>query len=218
MQTRFVAARWSHSTAHSAVRSLLDKGWVREVEITSAAAEQAISNATVPANVSLRSDVSALLALTLTLPEPHRSRDAANPQQKTTRYEVTGEGLVIFWRWLRVPAEEDPLRDELLLKVAFSRPEHAPLLIELIKAEEERYDRQWKELHASVAALEDRLADDAFVTAQDWPVLMAIGLLRDEIGLWDSKRARRERLRGYVESLSVEAARRAQHAREQRRR
>jgi hypothetical protein len=220
MQKRFPAARWSHSTAHSSVRSLQRKGWAREVQgARQAAGDSALSSSmAVPASVSLRSDVSALLASTLTLAGPDHSRDAASSKQKTALYEPTAEGLEVFWRWLRVPADEDPLRDEMLLKVAFSRPEHSGLLVDLIKVEEERYDAKWQELHASVALLEDRLADDAFITAQDWPALMAIGLLRDEMGLWDSKRNRRERLREYVESLSAEAARRVEQARAQRRR
>jgi DNA-binding PadR family transcriptional regulator len=47
-------------------------------------------------------------------------------------YETTDEGMRAYETWIRTPAKVEPLRGELALKVALSRPEHGPTLLALI--------------------------------------------------------------------------------------
>jgi DNA-binding PadR family transcriptional regulator len=47
-------------------------------------------------------------------------------------YETTDEGLVAYESWIRSPARVEPLRGDLALKVALSKPEHARTLLALI--------------------------------------------------------------------------------------
>jgi hypothetical protein len=201
LQERFVAAQWSYSTAHSALRSLKSQGYVGTVDATR----------TPPAGTQTdtgrhaRPDISALLS-TPSRPQP---RPGDRPVEGDTVYEATGEGTKAFWRWLRFPAPRTAIRDELRTKIAFSRPEDAPRLIELLEEEEREYEREYNALHESIGPLEDRMSAEAFVDGQDWAALMMVGLLRDEMSIWLAKQRQRERLREYLEGLSAEALRRA---------
>lgn len=47
-------------------------------------------------------------------------------------YETTDEGVQAYEAWIRTPARVEPLRGELALKVALSRPEHGEALLSLI--------------------------------------------------------------------------------------
>jgi DNA-binding PadR family transcriptional regulator len=47
-------------------------------------------------------------------------------------YETTDEGVEAYETWIRTPARVEPLRGELALKVALSRPEHGAALLALI--------------------------------------------------------------------------------------
>jgi DNA-binding PadR family transcriptional regulator len=47
-------------------------------------------------------------------------------------YETTDEGVEAYEAWIRSPARVEPLRGDLALKVALSRPEHGPTLLGLI--------------------------------------------------------------------------------------
>lgn len=209
LQKRFVAARWSHSAAHSALRSLETNGYVRPI-IASRRTAVPASNDVADTSWHARPDVSALLSRTRGQLRPQSSRSLEG-----TLFEATLQGTKVFWRWQRQASEPDALRDELRMKIAFSRPEHIPRLIELIEEEERYYEREYERLHKSIGPLEDGIADDAFVTAQDWSALMSIGLLRDEMAIWLAKQRQRERLREYLEGLRDEAARRASGLRSQ---
>lgn len=59
------------------------------------------------------------------------SREHLSKRERQPRvmYRVTAEGLARWEKWLSTPAKVEPLRSELALKVAISRPEDAlPLL------------------------------------------------------------------------------------------
>lgn len=65
-------------------------------------------------------------------------------------YETTDEGIEAYEQWIRTPARVEPLRGELALKVALSRPEHGPALLSLIDDYERACLERLKE-HAEIA-------------------------------------------------------------------
>ncbi len=206
LQERFLAAQWSYSTAHSALRSLKSQGYVSTVHAPGAPS----AGTQTDTGRYARPDISALLAVP-SGPQPRAGDRPAGGGD--TVYEATGEGTKMFRRWLRFPAPRTPIRDELRTKIAFSRPEDAPRLIELLEEEERVYEREYNALHESIGPLEDRMSAEAFVDGQDWTALMMVGLLRDEMSIWVAKQRQRERLREYLESLSAEVLRRAPSSR-----
>jgi DNA-binding PadR family transcriptional regulator len=206
LQERFVAAQWSYSTAHSALRSLKGQGYVSTIDATRAP----LAGMQTDTRRHARPDISALLS---TPQPPTTAASRERPAEGDTLYEATGEGTKAFWRWLRFPAPRTAIRDELRTKIAFSRPEDAPRLIELLEEEEREYEREYNALHESIGPLEDRMSAEAFIDGQDWPALMMVGLLRDEMTIWLAKQRQRERLREYLESLSAEALPRASSTR-----
>jgi DNA-binding PadR family transcriptional regulator len=44
-------------------------------------------------------------------------------------YHPTDQGAVAFERWLASPERKEPIRTQLLAKIAVARPEHAPMLL-----------------------------------------------------------------------------------------
>lgn len=44
-------------------------------------------------------------------------------------YHATDQGAVAFERWLASPERKEPIRTQLLAKIAVARPEHAPMLL-----------------------------------------------------------------------------------------
>jgi hypothetical protein len=213
LKGRFLAAQWAHSTAHSAVKKLEAQGYVRKAEARRRSAFAANSNVAGGESRG-RPDVYALLMGAQRQMPPESSRRSQEIDEGEF-FEASSPGIEVFWRWLRQEGEPDGLRDELRMKIGFSRPEHSPRMIELLKEEERRYEHQYELLHQSLGPLEDRISDDSYVVAQDWSTLMMIGLLRDEMAIWFAKLKQRERLREYIESLSNEAARRTSSSRPQ---
>lgn len=201
LQERFVAAQWSYSTAHSALRSLRGHGYV----CTADATQGPLASAQTDTCRHARPDISALLAA----PRSPQPRTGDRPAEGDGFYEATREGAKVFWRWLSSPAPRTAIRDELRTKIAFSRPGDALRLIELLEEEEREYEREYNALHQSIGPLEDRMSAEAFLDGQDWPALMMVGLLRDEMSIWLAKQRQRERLREYLESLSGETLRRS---------
>jgi hypothetical protein len=200
LQERFVAAQWSYSTAHSALRSLKGHGYV----CTTDTARGPLTGTQTDTHRHSRPDVSALLAASG--PQTARVKDRS-VEGDTTVYEATTAGAKVFWSWLRYPAPRTAIRDELRTKIAFSRPEDAPRLIELLEEEEREYEREYNALHESIGPLEDRMSAEAFLDGREWQALMMVGLLRDEMSIWLAKQRQRERLREYLESLSDAASR-----------
>jgi DNA-binding PadR family transcriptional regulator len=47
-------------------------------------------------------------------------------------YETTDAGIEAYEAWIRTPARVEPVRGELALKIALSKPEHGPALVALI--------------------------------------------------------------------------------------
>jgi len=51
-------------------------------------------------------------------------------------YRVTEAGVAAFEDWLRRPVRKEPVRMDVLARLAVSRPEHAPLLLEALDSYE----------------------------------------------------------------------------------
>lgn len=206
---RFVAAQFSLTTGRSAIKSLVAKRYICVYDgvpaPTRAARAKADSSTRAPQRPDLR-------ALGLSGPERAADREDG-PAADGYVYHATPEGLIVFWRWLRKSSSIAAIRDELRTKIAFSRPEDAPRMIELIEIEESECRAQYNTLQESLAAFEERIDAEAFVSGEDWSTLMMVGLIRDEAAIWFAKLKQRERLRGYMESLRRESLRRADRSR-----
>ncbi|HEY6780059.1 MAG TPA: PadR family transcriptional regulator [Thermoleophilaceae bacterium] len=90
-----------------------------------------------------------------------REHDVLSERRRRTGprvvYETTDEGLEAYEEWIRTPARVEPLRGELALKVALSRPEHGPALLTLI----DDYERACLErLKEHAAAAEDAVEQE----------------------------------------------------------
>lgn len=209
LSKRFPSAEWSRTAAHSALRSFEDKRYVCVVVAprTGGGADVSRGGDGGGSPPGMRPDVSALLARTRGRLPPE-AVGAGEESDDGRVFEAMPGGVEVFWRWLRKADDPDPLRDELRMKISFSRPEHAPRLIELIEEEERHYEREYKLLHESIGPLEDLIEDESYVTGQEWSALMTILLLRDEMAIWLARLNQRGRLREYLESLRDEARRR----------
>lgn len=101
-----------------------------------------------------------------------QARKTAGGHRGVVWYEATDAGEEHFRLWMDGPSEVSPLREELLLKLAFARVEDLPRLIDLTREQEQAcLDR--------VVELSDS-GDVAALAEQDkpWPVLAGV-LLRD---------------------------------------
>lgn len=204
LQGRFIAAQFSATTAHSAIKSLLRNRYICLYDGVWAPTRAADASSGVASTLSSRPDLR-VLGLPGMKPSPDREDD---PAVDEGAYHATPEGAIVFWRWLRKSSSIPAIRDELRTKVAFSRPEDTPRMIELIEIEEEECRANYKTLHKSLAAFEELIDAEAFVTGKDWSTLMMVGLIRDEAAIWFAKLTQRERLREYMESLREESLRR----------
>jgi len=87
-------------------------------------------------------------------------------------YEATPEGLERFEDWMTTRSAMSPLREELHLKLALSRPHNLPRLIELTYEQEE----------ACLERLEQYLGgtsfDDLLASAQPWSAVASV-MVRD---------------------------------------
>jgi hypothetical protein len=209
LRERFASALWSYSTAHNALKSLKGQGYVR-ISGSSSVAGESDKNVGEETLLPSRPDISALLG------PKFGYRHAGRAVEEEDLYQPTSQGIDVFWRWLRSSTSVSAIREDLRTKIAFSRPEHTPLLITMIKLEEDECKRQYEALHASLAPLEERIGDDAFVSEQEWSTLMTITLIRDEATIWFARMQQRERLREYIEELRDEATRRTLIGRQQR--
>jgi DNA-binding PadR family transcriptional regulator len=71
-------------------------------------------------------------------------------------YAATEKGVEAFEQWMQRPVGKEPVRTELLAKIAVSRPDDAPRLLAAI----EQYERASLEILES-AAVAERPADGA---------------------------------------------------------
>ncbi|MGA2164949.1 MAG: hypothetical protein ABSH36_10835 [Solirubrobacteraceae bacterium] len=204
LRGRLVAAQFSATTAHSAIKSLLGNRYICLYDGVPAPTRAANASAGGASALSLRPDLR-VLGLPGTEPTPDREED---PTADGDAYHATPEGAIVFWRWLRTSSSISAIRDELRTKVAFSRPQDTPRMIELIESEEEECRVNYNTLHKSLAEFEEHIDAEAFVTGKDWSTLMLVGLIRDEAAIWFAKLTQRERLREYMEGLREESLRR----------
>ncbi|HEY6780729.1 MAG TPA: PadR family transcriptional regulator, partial [Thermoleophilaceae bacterium] len=77
-------------------------------------------------------------------------------------YHPTDQGAVAFERWLASPERKEPIRTQLLAKIAVARPEHAPVLLAAL----DDYERDCLVMLA--AASEDEL-----LQTDEWGTLLA---------------------------------------------
>lgn len=208
LQERFVAAQFSATTAHSAIKSLHSNGYICQYDGVPAPTRASKARAESSSRGSARPDLR-VLGLPGMEPRADREGDLAAGGEV---YHATPEGAIVFWRWLRKSSSIPVIRDELRTKMAFSRPEDTPRLIELIEIEEEECRANYNTLHESLAAFEEHTDADAFVTGEDWSTLMMVGLIRDEAAIWYARLTQRERLREYMEGLRGESLRRSQES------
>ena len=75
------------------------------------------------------------------VPRSPRSRDRVV-------YRATDEGVVAFEDWLRSEVRKEPVRMDVLARIAVSRPEHAPLLLSAL----EGYERECLDMVAGTTA------------------------------------------------------------------
>lgn len=217
LQERMVAAQFSTTTAHSAVTSLLANGYICLYDGVLAPTRAASKRARNSVRGTPRPDLR-VLGLPGGEPATDRGEDLAADGEvyhATDRevYHATPEGLIVFWRWLRKSSSIPVIRDELRTKIAFSRPEDTPRMIELIEIEEDECRANYKILHESLAAFEEHIDAETFVTGKDWLTLMMVGLIRDEAAIWYAKMKQRERLCEYMEGLREESLRRSKESR-----
>jgi DNA-binding PadR family transcriptional regulator len=95
--------------------------------------------------------------------------DKARGAQRTV-YEATPEGIEQFERWMLDSSSLAPVRDELYMKLALSKPGNLSRLIELARAQEEECLTQLQELRAP--------APRGAAASTGWPDV-AVLLVRD---------------------------------------
>lgn len=104
--------------------------------------------------------------------------DVAPTRRRTVRgaprvvYEPTERGLERFDEWMTAGSSLAPLREELHLKLALSRPDNLPRLIELTYAQEQACLERLEE-HAGPAGVDALVAD-----SPAWPAVAAV-MVRD---------------------------------------
>lgn len=101
----------------------------------------------------------------------HEQRERVRSPRSRDRviYRATDDGVVAFENWLRSAVRKEPVRMDVLARLAVSRPEHAPLLIDALYS----YERECLDMIAGATAH----------TSQDvnpWDRLMAEGV-RDQV-------------------------------------
>jgi hypothetical protein len=206
---RFVAAQFSRTTARSAIKSLRGNRYICLYDGVPAPTRTTSAKAGSSLGESPRPDLGVL-----GLPGVEPSADCRDDLPVGGEiYHATPGGSIVFWRWLRKSSSIPVIRDELRTKIAFSRPEDTPRVIELIEIEEDECRANYKTLHEGLAVFEDHIDEKAFVTGEDWSTLMMVGLIRDEAAVWYARLMQRERLRDYMESLREESLRRSKESR-----
>ena len=80
----------------------------------------------------------------------HEQRERIRSPRSRDRviYRVTEAGVAAFEDWLRRPVRKEPVRMDVLARLAVSRPEHAPVLIEALNG----YERECLDMIASATA------------------------------------------------------------------
>jgi DNA-binding PadR family transcriptional regulator len=103
---------------------------------------------------------------------PHERDVAVESERANPRimFEATDEGISVFQEWLTAPVKSDPFRHELALKIALSRPDDAPALLEVIEEYEiaclERLESESEPADAAPAAAESGWLTAAALTRE----------------------------------------------------
>jgi len=84
-------------------------------------------------------------------------------------YHATDEGVVAFEDWLGSEVRKEPVRMDVLARIAVARPEHAPLLLEAL----EGYERECLDMVAGTTAHES-------LDVRPWDRMIAEGV-RDSV-------------------------------------
>jgi DNA-binding PadR family transcriptional regulator len=77
------------------------------------------------------------------------AKDArGRPRYERVSYRVTDDGLLDVEEWLRSEVHKEPVREDVLARIAVAGPEHAPLLLEAL----EGYERECLDIIAGTTA------------------------------------------------------------------
>jgi hypothetical protein len=203
----FPLARFSPTSANSAVTRLKGQGHVCEEEVEQVVAlpgggraryarvRRALSSG------SARSGVEAAYVLPVADEEGSLG---------TAVCRATSSGVAVFELWMGTSSPAPAVREDLRAKLVFAQPEHVPRLIEIIRDEIRMCRREYETVHASLRAIEDHQAEvKEPIDTQEWSTLMMIGVVRDDSAFWTTRINRLERLCQYLEELRDEAARRS---------
>jgi DNA-binding PadR family transcriptional regulator len=115
----------------------------------------------------------------------------ARPNDSTTDYEATEDGVRHFEQWLFASSSAPPLRDELHMKIALCQPQNLPRMIELVYGQELVCLSRVQELKQ---AFERRRPPDP----GRWSGLVLVMVRDAELAFWE---ARLNWLQGVRESL-----------------
>jgi DNA-binding PadR family transcriptional regulator len=128
--------------------------------------------------------------------EQRESRLRSPRSRERVVYHATDEGVAEFERWLRSRVRKEPVRMDVLGRIAVSRPEHAPLLIGALDG----YERECLDMIAGTTAHDSG-------DVRPWDRLIAEGVrdsvlqhLRAEVTWVKSMRRRIEAFNAGVES------------------
>jgi DNA-binding PadR family transcriptional regulator len=77
-------------------------------------------------------------------------------------YHATDQGALAFERWLASPERKEPIRTQLLAKIAVARPEHASLLLAAL----DDYERDCLAMLAAAS-------EDEYERSDSWNTLLA---------------------------------------------
>jgi DNA-binding PadR family transcriptional regulator len=88
-------------------------------------------------------------------------------QRERIMFHATEAAAQAFEDWLGRPARKEPIRNELLAKIAVARPEDAQRLCELL----DEYERECRALLAKAGA-DDRILDDGGAKRRAWNALL----------------------------------------------
>jgi DNA-binding PadR family transcriptional regulator len=117
-----------------------------------------------------------------------------------TIYEATDEGVDHFEAWMLESSPTPPLRDELHMKIALSRPRNLPRLIDLVYGQELACMGRLGDLKALSDA-------EAAIDRSEWSRMMRI-LARDaEVALWKARIEWLQSARELLEGLAQDPRR-----------
>lgn len=188
----FPLARFSSTTAHSAVKRLVSRGHVCELERSQAAGRE-VSEGAQYARVKRALGEGGMEA-------GLRMASSGRKAVARDRYGPTRDGAAFFRRWMGSACPVPAVREELRGKLMFARPPDIPRLIELVSQEIEACAREYEALHTSIMAIEQHRKTSAG-GEEEWPVLTRLVVLRDDADFWLMRANRLKRTSAYLRWL-----------------